>query len=79
MTGEEMERAIDFLLKSQATLEGQIAETNRVVQMLAVSQAEFNETLTRAVTELAAAQKQTGARVDRLAEAVERFIAEGRR
>lgn len=28
MTGEEMERAIDFLLKSQATLEGRIEQVN---------------------------------------------------
>src|SRR4051794_22279231 len=38
MSGEEIERAIEFLLKSQATLEGQVAglaeqvgETNRVI------------------------------------------------
>ena len=29
MTGAEMERAIEFLLKSQAKAEAQIAETNR--------------------------------------------------
>src|ERR1044072_4843360 len=28
MTGEEMERAIDFLLRSQATLEGRIEQVN---------------------------------------------------
>ena len=30
MTGEEMERAIEFLLQSQATVESQVAETNRI-------------------------------------------------
>lgn len=29
MTGEEMERAIDFLLKSQATLEARIEQVNQ--------------------------------------------------
>lgn len=32
MTGEEMERAIEFLLQNQASLESQVAETNRIVQ-----------------------------------------------
>jgi hypothetical protein len=91
MTSEEMERAIEFLLKSQATLEGQIAETNRVVSMLATSQSEVNATLARAISELATAQGQTEGRLDRLAETVgqtegrldrlaetvERFISEG--
>lgn len=86
-----MERAIGFLLESQARhdaqigelrdqvsgLTGQVAETNRIVQMHAESQIEFIGTVTRALEGLAAAQSQTDARLDRLAATVER-LAEGR-
>lgn len=70
MTNEEVERAIGFLLESQARHDAQIgelremvAETNRAVQMMAASQSEVNEMLTRAVTNLAEAQQQTDARL----------------
>lgn len=67
MTGEEMERAIEFLLQNQATLEecieqvnrdlgGRIAELAAAVRMQADSQSQFNQTLTTAVTVLAEAQ-----------------------
>ena len=88
MTGAEMERAIEFLLQNQATLEqrveqtqgqlGQvvesIAELNRVVTMQSTSQAELNQMLTRAVTGLAEAQAKTEAKVDRLAGVVEKLV-----
>lgn len=34
MTGEEMERSIEFLLNSQASLESQMERTNRQVELL---------------------------------------------
>ena len=88
MTGEEMERAIEFLLQNQATLEARveqtqgqlsqvvesIAELNRVVTMQSTSQAELNQMLTRAVAGLAEAQAKTEARVDRLAGMVEKLV-----
>ena len=73
MTGEEMERAIEFVLQSQARLEGQIAETNRVVQLHAETQIEFIGTVTRGLEGLTAAQAQTDARLDRLVATVERL------
>ena len=88
MTGEEMERAIEFLLQNQATLEqrveqtqgqlGQVAESiaelNRVVRMQADSQGQLNQTLTTAITTLADAQSKTEAKVDRLAGVVEKLV-----
>jgi hypothetical protein len=62
MTGEESERAIEFLLKSQASLEGQIAETNRIVQMHAETQTEFIQIVTKALGDLADAQRRAEAR-----------------
>jgi hypothetical protein len=41
MTGEEMERAIEFLLQSQANLEAQMRQTSRQVEVLAQTHAEF--------------------------------------
>ena len=87
MTGEEMERVIEFILQNQATLEeriertqaqlaetqAQVAETNRIVQMQAVSQSEFNQTLTATITALAESQQKTEAKVDRLAGIVEKL------
>jgi len=53
MTAEEMERAIGFLLESQARHDAQIgglremvAETNRVVQLHAETQTEFIQAVT---------------------------------
>jgi hypothetical protein len=61
MTGEEMERAIEFLLQGQANHQvrldeltaqvaatnRQVAETGRVVQLQAETQSEFIEIVTR--------------------------------
>jgi ABC-type transporter Mla subunit MlaD len=88
VTGEEMERAIEFLLNSQATLEARIEQTqtqlsqvvesvaglNRIVQMQAESQGQLNQTLTAAITALAEAQAKTEAKVDRLAGVVEKLV-----
>jgi polyhydroxyalkanoate synthesis regulator phasin len=41
MTGEEMERAIEFLLKSQANFEAQLTATSKQVEVLAQTHAEF--------------------------------------
>jgi chromosome segregation ATPase len=81
MTGEEMERAIEFLLQSHATLEERVAQTqaqlgelSRVVQMQAESQGQLNQTLTTAMTALAEAQSKTETKVDRLAGVVEKLV-----
>ena len=88
MTGEEMERAIEFLLQNQATLEGrmsrtqeqlsatqtQISDLAHVVRMQADSQGQFNQTLTTAVTAIAEAQTKTEGKVDRLAGVVEKLV-----
>jgi ABC-type transporter Mla subunit MlaD len=85
MTGEEMERAIEFLLQNQATLEERIEQVNRdlgarlaeltaVVRMQADSQGQLNQTLTTAITTLADAQSKTETKVDRLAGVVEKLV-----
>jgi hypothetical protein len=88
MTGEEMERAIEFLLRNQATLEERIdrtqeqlaqtvesiAELNRVVHMQAESQGQLNQMLTTAITGLAEAQTRTETKVDRLTGIVETLV-----
>ncbi|MDQ1591213.1 MAG: hypothetical protein QOG71_1840 [Pyrinomonadaceae bacterium] len=84
MTGEEMERAIEFLLQSQASLESEVAETNRVVRLQAETQTEFIQIVTRHIeaqgeinASLRAAVSRTDERLDRLEVLVERYI-EGR-
>ena len=81
MTGEEMERAIEFLLQNQATLEqrveqtqAQLAELTQAVRMQADSQSQLNQTLTAAITALAEAQQRTEAKVDRLTGVMEKLI-----
>jgi hypothetical protein len=81
MTGEEMERAIEFLLQSHATLEervtqtqAQLSELTSVVRMQADSQGQFNQTVTTAITSLAEAQLKTEAKVDRLADVVGKLV-----
>jgi flagellar biosynthesis chaperone FliJ len=73
MTGEEMERAIEFLLQSQANYESrladisarqdrtdeQIAETGRQLATYAQTQSQFIEIVTQAMTNLADAQAAT--------------------
>ncbi|HKP73098.1 MAG TPA: hypothetical protein VJT82_09195 [Pyrinomonadaceae bacterium] len=70
MTGEEMERAIEFLLQGQAKhdaqlgeltdrvnqLTQQVAETNRIVQLHAETQSEFIQIVTNSFERLASAQ-----------------------
>ncbi|HEX8557833.1 MAG TPA: hypothetical protein VF668_07035 [Pyrinomonadaceae bacterium] len=84
MTGEEMERAMDFPLRSQANLEARIEQANeslgakieeltRVVRTQADSQGRLNQTVTRAISALAGTQAKTEADVDRLAGAVEKL------
>ncbi len=87
MSNEEVERAIGFLLESQAKhdaqigelreavagLTQQVAETNRVVQMHADSQLQLNETITGAITALADSQRRTDERLTRLAGLVEKL------
>ena len=63
MTGEESERAIEFLLKNQATLEGQLAATNRIIRMHAETQTEFIQIVTKAISDLAESQRRTDARI----------------
>jgi hypothetical protein len=85
MTGEEMERAIEFLLQNQATLgeriektQAQLSETNRIVQMQAISQSEFNQTITAVITSLAESQRQTDRKLDALIDIVrERLEGKG--
>jgi hypothetical protein len=74
MTGEEMERAIGFLLQNQATLEERVTELSRIMQMQAESQGRLNQTLTTAITTLAEAQTKTEAKVDRLTVVVEKLV-----
>lgn len=91
MTGDEMERGIEFLLRSQAKLESQIAETNKIVQLHTETQTEFIKIVTRHIeaqgeinASLRAAINQadekinrTDTRLDRLEALIERYI-EGR-
>lgn len=74
MTGEEMERAIEFLLQNQATLEERVTELSRIMQMQAESQGQLNQTLTTAITTLAEAQTKTEAKVDRLTVVIEKLV-----
>jgi ribosomal protein S12 methylthiotransferase accessory factor YcaO len=88
MTGEEMERAIEFLLQSQANYESrltdisarqdrtdaQIAETGRQLAIYAQTQSEFIRSATESITGLAAAQTRTDAKLDRLIGLFEQHI-----
>ncbi|MDQ1610566.1 MAG: hypothetical protein QOG00_497 [Pyrinomonadaceae bacterium] len=75
MTGEEMERAIEFLLQSQANLEAKIAETNRIIQLQAETQTEFIQIVTHTMTGLAEAQSRTDERLNKLISVVEQHIS----
>jgi len=84
MTGEEMERAIEFLLQSQANLEAQVveigqqvAETGRQLSAHAETQSEFIEITSRNIDALAAAQAQTDARLNKLIGLFEQHIVAG--
>jgi prefoldin subunit 5 len=77
MTGEEMERAIEFLLKSQANLEAQIAKTGRQLATYAETQSEFIRATTESITGLAKAQAQTDTKLNRLIGLFEQHIIAG--
>jgi ABC-type transporter Mla subunit MlaD len=70
MTGEEMERALEFLAKSQADtneqldqLTAQVAETNRIMQIQAETQSQFIEIVTVTMNRLAEAQARTAEQI----------------
>lgn len=91
MTGEEMERAIEFLLKSQAKAEAQIAETNRQLAKTdrrladyAETQSVFIQTVTRSLeaqdqinASLRAADTRTDERLNKLISLFEQHITVG--
>ncbi len=77
MTGEEMERAIEFLLQSQANLEAQIAETGRQLASYAETQSTFIRAITESITGLAKAQERTDARLNNLIGLFEQHIIAG--
>ncbi|HEU4594793.1 MAG TPA: hypothetical protein VFS10_06460 [Pyrinomonadaceae bacterium] len=64
MTSEELERAIDFLLKSQATLEARIEQVNT---NLSAQIARTNEQLTRTNEQLARTNEQLARTDEQLA------------
>lgn len=88
MTGEEMERAIEFLLQSQASYESrladisarqdrtdeQIAETNRQLATYAETQSQFIEIVTQAMANLADAQARTERTVNETNERLDKLI-----
>jgi len=84
MTGEEMERAIEFLLQSQAKhesrldqLTAQVAETGRQLATYAETQSEFIGAMTQSVAGLVEAQARTDAKLDKLIDLFERHIVTG--
>ncbi len=81
MTGEEMERAIEFLLQSQANHEGrmdelavQVTETSKQLQAYAETQSEFIRATTESITRLAEAQERTDARLGKTDERLNKLI-----
>jgi methyl-accepting chemotaxis protein len=92
MTGEEMERALEFLLQSQANYDArleqtnarleqtnqQIAETSRQLQSYAETQTEFIQIVTTSISRLAEAQTRSDERLNNLTALVERFVSESR-
>jgi len=82
MTGEEMERAIEFLLQSHANLEAQVAETGRQLQVYAEAQSVFIKTVTRSLegqdkinAALRAADARTDERLNKLIGLFEQHIS----
>lgn len=85
MTGEEMERAIGFLLESHATIDArqqrtdeqisqlthQVEETSKQLQAYAETQTQFIEIVTRTMTGLAEAQARTDERLNVLIDVVQ--------
>jgi adenylate kinase family enzyme len=81
MTGEEMERAIEFLLKSQANAEvrqqrtdDQIAEMGRRLEVYAETQSEFIEIATRTMTGFAEIQAQLAAGMAQMQSNMEQLV-----
>ena len=81
MTGEEMERAIEFLLKNQADISArqdrtdeQIAETSRQLAAYAETQSQFIQITSRNIDALTAAQSLTDARLNKLIGLFEQHI-----
>lgn len=91
MTGEEMERAIEFLLQSQSSFEArmsafeaqqrrtdeQIAETGKQLRAYAETQSEFIGIVTENVNSLTTAQTETDARLNKLIGLFEQHIVAG--
>jgi hypothetical protein len=82
MTGEEMERAIEFLLQGQANhqvqldeLTAQVAATNKQLQTYAETQTQFIQIVTQTMTGLAEAQARTDERLNKLIVVVEQHIS----
>ncbi|MBV9210193.1 MAG: hypothetical protein JOZ52_06165 [Acidobacteria bacterium] len=80
MTSEEMERAIEFLLKNQASFDARLEKTNEQIDRLSQMHAEFaqfvrgfmeaqseiNESLRETVRALTISQARTDERLDNL-------------
>ncbi len=91
MTGEEMERAIEFLLKNQADfaarqdrtdarldeLTAQVTETGKQLATYAQTQSDFIRAATESITGLAEAQERTDARLNKLIGLFEQHITIG--
>jgi chromosome segregation ATPase len=73
MTSEEMERAIDFLLKSQANLEARIEQTNEQLARTDEQQARTSEQLARTDEQLARTDEQLARTDEQLARTDERL------
>jgi chromosome segregation ATPase len=73
MKNEEIERAIGFLLESQAKHDTQIAELHNIIREQSASRSELNQAMTQAITDLAEAQRRTETKVERLADKVDRL------
>lgn len=88
MTGEEMERAIEFLLKGQAShdtrldqLTAQVTETSKQLQAFAQTQTEFIQIVTRHIEaqgEINASLRASLARTDERLDALIDIVREGR-
>lgn len=76
MTGEEMERAIDFLLKSQANLEQRIEETNRQLGSFADTQAGIMRVMTRTFESQSEINNSLRAAIGELARATDSRLTE---
>jgi predicted nuclease with TOPRIM domain len=89
MTNEEMERAIEFLVKNQASFDarldqtnGQIAEMSKQIQIYAETQSEFIRIITRTLeaqaeinASLRAANTRTDERMNKTDERLDRMAA----